>query len=517
MLNQRLILAFFIVLKFALQYFAIHADYELHRDEFLHVDLGKHLAWGYQSVPPVTSWVSWVIIHLGNSVFWVKFFPALFGALTIVIVWKTVEILKGGWFALILAAIGLTFSALLRINTLYQPNSLEYLMWSLVFYLLIRFVTSEDTSWLYLAGISFAIGFLNKYNILFMALGIFPAILLTSTRSVFQNKHFYLALLTAFIIVSPNLVWQYQNGFPIIQHLSELSGLQLVNVNRSDFLREQLFFFTGSIVVILAGLLSLFLHPPFQKFRFIFYAFLFTMALYVVLRAKSYYAIGLYPVMLAFGSVYLEKLLRAGWWTYFRPVILVLPILITYFVFPFILPTLAPEKIIENPEEFERLGLLRWEDGKNHQLPQDFADMLGWQELASVVDSTMSLLEDPENTLIHCDNYGQAGAVNFYSTLHIHDAVSFNADYITWYPLDRMVIKNVILVQQANDDDPGRERERALFDQVLATGGITNKMAREYGTKVYLLKGAKQSINDILAQEIKQTLSKRSENAIVKP
>ncbi|KKX47100.1 hypothetical protein L950_0228290 [Sphingobacterium sp. IITKGP-BTPF85] len=26
--------------------------------------------------------------------------------------------------------------------------------------------------------------------------------------------------------------------------------------------------------------------------------------------------------------------------------------------------------------------MLTWEDGKEHQLPQDFADMLGWKELA---------------------------------------------------------------------------------------------------------------------------------------
>jgi hypothetical protein len=31
---------------------------------------------------------------------------------------------------------------------------------------------------------------------------------------------------------------------------------------------------------------------------------------------------------------------------------------------------------------FEKLGLLKWSDGKNHQLPQDFADMQGWKEMA---------------------------------------------------------------------------------------------------------------------------------------
>ena len=91
MKKGRLICCLFILLKFVLQYVLVNDVYELHRDEFLHLDQAKHLAWGFHSVPPVTSWISWIILQLGNGIFWVKFFPALFGALTILVVWKTIE------------------------------------------------------------------------------------------------------------------------------------------------------------------------------------------------------------------------------------------------------------------------------------------------------------------------------------------------------------------------------------------------------------------------------------------
>ena len=71
-----------IAIKFILQYVLIHPVYELQRDEYLHLDQGLHLAWGYISVPPMTSWISFVIHALGGTVFWVKFFPAAFGAMT---------------------------------------------------------------------------------------------------------------------------------------------------------------------------------------------------------------------------------------------------------------------------------------------------------------------------------------------------------------------------------------------------------------------------------------------------
>ena len=118
MTKKTLILIGFIIAKFCLQYLLYNSQYDLHRDEYLHLDQADHLAWGFQSVPPFTSWIAYIIKMFGNEIFWVKFFPALFGALTIVTVWKTIEELKGNLFALILASTCLLFSALLRINYL---------------------------------------------------------------------------------------------------------------------------------------------------------------------------------------------------------------------------------------------------------------------------------------------------------------------------------------------------------------------------------------------------------------
>src|SRR5690606_33236860 len=111
MTKKTIILLGFIVFKFVLHYSMLNLDYELHRDEYLYLDQADHLAWGYLSVPPFTSWISGIIQLLGNSEFWVKFFPALFGALTMVVVWKAIEELKGNLFALILGATCVLFSA----------------------------------------------------------------------------------------------------------------------------------------------------------------------------------------------------------------------------------------------------------------------------------------------------------------------------------------------------------------------------------------------------------------------
>jgi hypothetical protein len=230
----------------------------------------------------------------------------------------------------------------------------------------------------------------------------------------------------------------------------------------------------------------------------------FVILIYVYLRAKNYYAIGLYPVLLAFGSVYLEKILTNGWRRYLRPVAIVIPVVTMIPMLPIMLPVLSPEEIAARSDEFKRYGLTTWEDGKVHEIPQDYADMIGWKELAGLVDSAFELIEDKDNTLILCHNYGQAGSINFYATQGNSGAVTMHTDYINWFPLNEVEINNVILVRESNDTDINREEERPLFEEIIYIGEIENRHAREKGTRVFLLKGAKQSINERLRQEIKE-------------
>ncbi len=69
-IDHKLILIVFIIVKFILQFVLIHPVYELQRDENICI-LIKVNIWhrGYISVPPFTSWVSYLIQLLGSGVF----------------------------------------------------------------------------------------------------------------------------------------------------------------------------------------------------------------------------------------------------------------------------------------------------------------------------------------------------------------------------------------------------------------------------------------------------------------
>ncbi|MGV3504545.1 MAG: ArnT family glycosyltransferase [Adhaeribacter sp.] len=502
--RNHLLLGCLLLLKIGLQFWLVSPAYDLHRDEYLHLDQGRHLAWGYLSVPPLTSWVSYLILLLGNQVFWVKFFPALFGALTLAVVWKTVEALEGNLLALLLSASALTFSVLLRVNMLYQPNSFDILCWTVVYFAFVKYTRSEKNRWLWLAGLAFGLGLLNKYNIAFLLLGFLPALLLSEHRQVLGKKHLAFAALLALGLVSPNLAWQVKHHFPALHHLNELSQTQLVHVNRADFLKEQVIYFFGSVFLLLAAFISFFRYPPFRPYRVFFWSFIFTLALFLYFKAKAYYAIGLYPILLAFGSVYLARLLARDWKSYLAPVALLCPVAAFVPIREVVFPVLPPAQIQERAPQFKSLNLLRWEDGRDHALPQDFADMLGWRELARKVDQAYSQIGDPAHTLVLCDNYGQAGAINYYTRHRGLQAVSTHADYINWFPLDTMEIRHVILVKEFEDPDINREEEKPLFQRVSLFGALENTFAREKGTRIYLLEKARISINERLRKEIEE-------------
>ncbi len=491
----------FLLLKLVLSYVLVNSVYELHRDEYLHLDQGRHLAAGFTSVPPLTSLFSWLIRALGNSVFMVRLFPALFGMLTMAYCWKTIDILKGNLLAKCLVATALIFSSLLRLNTLYQPNSFDVLAWTAAFYYLLRYFAHSRLKYLYFFAIAIALGFLNKYNILFLVMGLLPAMIITPGRKIFTDRHFYFALLLGLLIVLPNLIWQISHQFPVLKHMQELQRTQLVHVSRFNFLVSQPLFFINAIIVLLAGLGSLLFYKPFRPYRWVLLTYIFTMVVFTYFRAKDYYALGLYPILLAFGAAYLgHKLVKRYLLT---GALFVFMVGSFVYLLPLMMPFYAPQQIIAHHKRFERVGALRWEDGKNHQLPQDYADMQGWKELAQLTDSAYALVKDKDGLLVRADNYGQAGAINYYSKYKNIKAVAYNADYLYWFNLDKP-IKTMIMVTGYHDEDPLRTREKPYFAKITKIGEIKNPYARERGAGVFLLEGATAEVTPIIKREIEE-------------
>jgi hypothetical protein len=303
-----------------------------------------------------------------------------------------------------------------------------------------------------------------------------------------------------FLIVLPNIIWQYQNSFPLLFHMRELQETQLQYVDPKGFLIGQLMINLPCFFIWVTGFLYVLLS---KQYRFAGLAYIFVITLLLIGHGKDYYAAGAYPVLFAFGAKAIESFtpVKRKW---LRIICIAFPVAVGLLALPVALPVLPPQQLADLyvKLKIEKTGALKWEDLKNHPLPQDFSDMLGWEEMAQKAAKAYSMLSDAEKkeSIIFCDNYGMAGALNYYARkYHLPESYSDNASFLYWLP-SHVHFKNFVLV---TDDHDEKEHDFAKdFQSITITDSVTSKFARERGDYIYLFKGADDNFQKYMKEKI---------------
>jgi hypothetical protein len=173
---------------------------------------------------------------------------------------------------------------------------------------------------------------------------------------------------------------------------------------------------------------------------------------------------------------------------------------------PFIpvgLPMMSPGKLSAYYEEkgMDKIGILKWEDQKDHELPMDFADMLGWRELTDKSNKFYNSLPSSEksNTIIYCRNYGQAGSLKFYTkdTYFRPKVISDNGSFLLWIS-ENLSFDHLIFVGRRIPDKEDEVFQH--FEKVTVIDSITNKLSRQFGDKIIFFENI-DSVGLKLAQD----------------
>jgi hypothetical protein len=508
MRKEKFLLSFLLLLKFLLPFLLSHPVYELHRDEYLYYEQGRHLSLGYLENPPLIGVLAALSSLFGGSFFWIKFWPALFGLATLWVALKIVKEFGGTIYAQVLVALGLTFTAFLRIHFLFQPNFLEIFFWTLSAYFLVRYLNTENRRYLFSLAIALALGWYSKYSVLFFIAALFLSLLLTHHRILLTKKSFWLAALTGTLLVVPNILWQYTHNWPLFHHMRELQATQLQYLNRADFIKEQILFLLPVAFLWIGGLVWL---SRQKKYRLLAWCFVFIIILIMLGSGKGYYTLGAYPVMLAAGSVWAERISRQRIWLRVAFVTLILLLALPFI--PVLLPLQKPAEMAATNQRFglEKLGILRWEDGENHPLQQDFADMLGWKELAEKAEALYQQQPDSAkaSTLIYCASYGLAGGIKYHAKnpSFRNNIISENGTFLLWAP-SRLHFRHLIFI----DDERPEEDDNVLkrFASSRVVDSCTNPYSRQFGVKIYHYQNAADSAWIIAARDIREAQQKFS-------
>jgi Dolichyl-phosphate-mannose-protein mannosyltransferase len=498
----------YVIVLLALFNVAIHllviGNLEYHRDELLYFSLGQHPDFGYATVPPIIGWTAWLMKSLfGYSLFAVRLLPAIFSGALVILTAAIAKELGGTSYSSILASVGIIISGfVLRTFSLFMPVFIDVIFWTAIIYLLMRYINTSSGKYLIFLGIAGGFSLLNKYliGVLFISLAI--VFLFSRNRRIFQDRHFWIGALLALVLFMPNLIWQIANGLPVIGHLSELNRTQLAHVERLSFLTDQILMSSWASVLTIAGLIYLLSNKSAEKYRFLGIASILVIIILFILHGKGYYTIGIFPFLIAAGSVSYEKRIIKHWIKIALPFLL---ILLTIPTLPLGLPVLKAEGLVRyfnNLELKYRISIgRRFEDGSIHSLPQDYADMLGWEELTSLTDKAYQMIADKKASFIYCENYGQAGAITVIGRKYgLPEAVSFNESFRYWIPQKfNPDITSFIYI----NDKPGKDVQ-TLFDKITLIGKISNPNAREYGTGVYLCEYPNRSFNEFWTNRLKK-------------
>ena len=409
--------------------------------------------------------------------------PAIAGAILIYLACRLVQQLGGGKWAIAFTGVGLLFSpALLGTNSLYQPVSFNQFCWFLTAYIAVQIVRQQDKRWWYALGLVIGLGFLTKYSIVFYVLALLGGVLMTPQRKILLTSQVLIAGGIALLIAMPNLFWQYEFNWPVLRHMQELQETQLVHMDWSTFLAPQLLFhFTFSIIWI-AGLIGLFRTEKLKPFRFTGIALFITIALIGFLSGKDYYTIGAYYILFPFGGLVLESVVPRLLW---RVSLVVFMIFMVLPVYPYILPLLKVEQLHRYcaymQDNYGMEVRLRWEDGVMHDIPQDVADMHGWDEMVEKVAKLYHSLTPEEQSKCHIygGSYGHAGAINYYRKKYkLPKAASFSSSYVFWAPKEVDFDRQILI-------DNRKEDSSQYFANVALVDSVENEHARDPGYIYY--------------------------------
>jgi hypothetical protein len=494
--SQSAIIVFFSVLTL-LVHLLTNGHYGYFRDELYYIACARHLDLGYVDQPPLSILLLRLSqLLLGDSLFAIRLLPALAGAAIVALTGIIAREIGGRAWAIALACAG-SLCALfnLAVGNFFSMNAFEPLFWMGAIYLLVRIINGgSPTLWLWF-GVLLGIGIENKHSTIFFGFGIFVALLLTPERRHFAEKFIWLGGVIAFAIALPNILWQALHHWPTYELLSNIAhSNKNVALSPAQFVAQQINFMNPATLPLwLGGLVWLFGSRAGRRYCAIGIIYVVTLAEFIILHGKSYYLAPAYPMLFAAGGVAIERVLAARL-TWLKPILLATILMAGALFAPVIVPILPPDKLVAYMQAIH-FEPPRTETSHTAILPQVFADQFGWEQMVGSVAHVYHHLrpEDEKRAAIFCENYGEAGAIDFFGPkLGLPPAISGHQNYFLWGPRDWT--GEVMLVLDTNDND-----ERELFASVEDLGQVVSSpwaMPFERRRHIYLCRDLKMSVRE---------------------
>lgn len=414
--------------------------YGIHRDEYLYLAMGEHVRLWAMDFPPMIALAAEAQrALLGDSLVALRTVPMLAAAALILLSAWTARAMGGGRGAQAIAALAVAANPLfLRAGHLFQPVILDQLAWTLALVALVQLCRTGDPRWWLAFGAACGVGLLVKFSIVFLGAGVLLALLATRHRRALLTRWPWIAVALVLVIGAPSVVGQLRLGWPVLGQMRDLQESQLVHVGWLDFALGQLMLGPAALLA-LAGVLASFRRGPMRRYALVTLSCAGAFLVLMLLRGKAYYLGPVYPVLFAAGAVWLQRVAGGGR----RVAYLATPVLVLLFglwTLPVGVPLLRPDAMRAYLTDAGLGESLRTNRDAMGALPQDYADMLGWEAMVDTVARVYRDLppEERARAVLIGGNYGRAGALDLHGPARgLPKAICACGSYWFWGAGDR--------------------------------------------------------------------------------
>jgi len=463
--------------------------YGFFRDELYFIVCGRHAAWGYVDQPPlvplIAGFADWAA---PGSLLALRLLPAIVATATIAAAIALVRLLGGRMFAQWIAGLCVLLAPFQLIAGMFVFTdmflSLCWIGCAALLVLILR--TGDQRGWIPF-GLIVGFALWSKYLILFDLAAMAVALPFTPLRRALITRWPYLGAAIALAIIAPNLIWQWRHGWPFIELGAAGANGKNVALSLPAYLISQVMLQNpGAAIVWIAGLTAVAFAPRWRLYRLFALQWAALMLIEVASHGKDYYAASLYPPLFAFGAVAIEEFARHIAW---RGGLVFIVAIFGLAGLPMALPVLPVDTFIAYEQALGVKPVSR-ERGGLGALPQPFADMFGWREMAKAVSDAYWALppDDRAKAVFGAGNYGEAAAVDVFGD-HLPPSISGHNNYFLWGP--RGHDGAVIIALSRNPDD-----DRDEYTSVETVGRLDNPYAMPFEGHLFVVvrRGRKSSL-----------------------
>jgi hypothetical protein len=317
-------------------------------------------------------------------------------------------------------------------------NAFDVLSWTACFMIVVRIINTGDRRLWLLFGLVAGLGLENKLSVAFLCFGLGLALVLERNWQELGSRWFWLGIVTAALLLVPYLAWQHVHGWPFLEFMRNAREHKNIALSPWRFVLEQVLLMGPLCAPLwLSGLALLLVSQQMKPFRLLGSSFVVVLLTFIVSgNAKPYYLAPAYAPLLAAGAISIERLEEQRLGVAMRLTAMAAILVSGLVTLPLAKPILSEDNFVRHstalgvtPSAGERNALGR--------LPQFFADMHGWPQLAETVAGVFHALppESRAEVCIFAENYGQAGAIDLFGARYgLPKAISAHNSYWFWGP-----------------------------------------------------------------------------------